>query len=150
MILQWQRGTLSASSFHDFFWGCSGFYSGECKRKQPFLASDARFFTKTTRPEFQLTSQQLSNIALAPASQQLIRNRFNPLRNEVIEKYTCPEHGIELVLKTKNGATDLLDLYFLGCPHWTPGGEGCSYVMKLKSPAQLASVLETTTGKGLL
>lgn len=150
MILQWQRGTTSASSFHDFFWGCSGYYSGECNRKQPFHASDARYFTKTSRSEFQLTSKQLSSIALAPVSQQLIQTRMNRLRNEVIEKYLCPEHGVELVLKPKKDAEGLLDLYFLGCPHWTPGGEGCSYVMKLKSPAQLASVLETTTGKGLL
>ena len=87
---------------------------------------------------------------MSPSSQIIIKKRFNDLRNEVIEKYLCPTHGVELVLKQKNAADVLLDLYFLGCPMWNGTDTGCNFVMKIKSAAQLASLLEAATGRGIL
>ncbi|MBK8663099.1 MAG: hypothetical protein IPN18_15385 [Ignavibacteriales bacterium] len=43
----------------------------------------------------------MNNIVMSPSSQIIIKKRFNDLRNEVIEKYLCPTHGVELVLKQK-------------------------------------------------
>ncbi len=125
MQLQWQRGTLKAG-FSDLFWGCTGFYDDSCHKTLRFMPQDANLFTKTTRPEFQITAGQLNNIVMSPSSQIIIKKRFNDLRNEVIEKYLCPTHGVELVLKQKNGAEGLLDLYFLGCPMWNGTDSGCN------------------------
>ncbi len=149
MQLQWQRGTLKAG-FNDLFWGCTGFYDDSCHKTLRFMSQDAYLFTKTTRPEFQISAGQLNNIVMKPSSQIIIKKRINDLRDEVVEKYLCPVHGVELVLKQKNGAEGLLDLYFLGCPMWNGTDSGCNFVMKLKSAAQLASLLEATTGRGLL
>lgn len=149
MILQWKRGTTRAS-MHDLFWGCTGFYTAECYRKQNFHPEDARLFTKTTRPEFQITAAQLTTITNNPSAKSNITKRLNSMRNEVIEKYLCPEHGVELVLKEKKNADGVMDQFFLGCPLWKADDTGCNFVMKLKSPAQLASVLESHDGRGIL
>lgn len=149
MILQWKRGTMKAD-MHDLFWGCTGFYSGDCMRTQHFRPSDAKLFTQTTRPEFQLTATQLTTITNNPSARVGITRRLNSMKEEAIEKYLCPEHGVELVLKEKKFADGLLDQFFLGCPLWKADSTGCNFVMKLKSPAQLASVLESHDGRGIL
>jgi hypothetical protein len=59
-------------------------------------------------------------------------------------------HNEPLVLKEKKVSTGLLDNYFLSCPRWLPKSLGCNYIVKLKSPAQLASVLEKQTGREIL
>ena len=41
-----------------------------------------------------------------------------------------------------------LDAFYLGCP--LRGENNCSYVMKLKSPAQLAAFLQKTEQRGIL
>jgi len=85
-----------------------------------------------------------------PSSQKLIEKRVSNLKNEKIENYTCAVHGVELVLREKHNAIGLLDQYFLGCPLWNGTDNGCKYVMKLKSGAQLSSLLESSTGRGIL
>ena len=64
--------------------------------------------------------------------------------------YRSPTHGEELVLRKKNQATSLLDQYFLGCQRWKPNNQGCSYLVKLKSAMQLATLLKKETGTGIL
>ena len=64
--------------------------------------------------------------------------------------FCCPIHSEPMRLRRKRDAEGLLDLYFYGCPRWKADGTGCNYLQKLKSAAQLAAALETTTGRGLL
>lgn len=150
MTLQWNRSSKN-TSLTDMFWGCTGYYSGACRATAPFQKSDARLFTNTGREEFQITAVQLDTIIQHPAAQQNIVKRMRDIKFETIEKYLCPEHGLELVQQEKHNPTGgLLDQFFLGCPMWKRDGTGCNYVMKIKSAAQLSSVLEIKNGRGLL
>ena len=58
-----------------------------------------------------------------------------------VTNYRCPVHKERLLPRRKHDAFALLDEFFLGCPRWTPDGEGCNFVVKLKSAAQLAGFL---------
>ena len=53
MILQWSLGT-SVQSSNDFFWGCSGFYTNDCRQTEPFGALDLSLFTRIDREEFSI------------------------------------------------------------------------------------------------
>ncbi|MCA0387049.1 MAG: hypothetical protein LCH52_01000 [Bacteroidetes bacterium] len=150
MTLQWNRSSKN-TSLTDMFWGCTGYYSGACRATAPFQKSDARLFTNTGREEFQITAGQLDTIIQHPAAQQNIVKRMRDIKFETIEKYFCSEHGLELVLQEKfDPSGGLRDQFFLGCPMWKRDGTGCNYVMKIKSAAQLSSVLEIKNGRGLL
>ena len=43
-----------------------------------------------------------------------------------------------------------LDEYFLGCPRWLHDNSGCNFLIKLKSAAQISSVLNSEVQKGVL
>ena len=150
MKIQFRRG-ISNPSLPDFFWGCTGYYSyPTCKHTELFIPTDLNLFTKVDRPEFDITNEQLSNITLLPGSKNNIIKRMNGAKNQAIDNYICPVHGETLVVKEKHDADGLLDQYFLSCPRWQPARQGCEYVEKIKSPAQLASVLESFYGRGIL
>jgi hypothetical protein len=148
MVLQWKQG-MQTVSMSDFFWGCIGFYEG-VRHTEAFNQSDMDLFTKVDRPEFEISSQELGNIALLPGPKSNITKRMNDIKREQTEVYLCPIHNEPMVLREKNNAKGLLDQYFFGCPRWLPNGQGCSQIVKLKSPAQLASALEAYYGRGIL
>jgi hypothetical protein len=152
MILNWrlQQTVSSMTGYGGFFWSCTGYYESQCKNTEQFLQTDMSLFTRIDRPEFDVSNQELTRIALLPGSQRLITRRMGEMKHEANDVYLCPVHQEPMVLQEKNNAEGILDMYFLGCPRWKPGGQGCSQVVKLKSPAQLASYLESSSGRGLM
>ena len=148
MTLQWKQGQHSIN-MSDFFWGCIGFYEG-VKHLEPFVQSDLDLFTKIDRPEFELESQQLGNILSHSGSQKNVVKRMNDIKQQKTDVYLCPVHNEPMVLREKKEARGLLDQYFFGCPRWRPQNKGCGQLVKLKSPAQLASALEAFYGRGIL
>lgn len=53
-------------------------------------------------------------------------------------------------LRQKANPMRLLDAYFLACPYWLPNNQGCVLLEKLKSGSQLAALLKSETGRGIL
>lgn len=148
MILQWKQG-MQAIAMSDFFWGCIGFYEG-VRHNELFMQSDMDLFTRVDRPEFQVSSQQLGNIILLPGPKSNINKRMSDIKQEQTDVYLCPIHNEPMVLREKKDANGLLDQYFFGCARWGLGNGGCNQIVKLKSPAQLASALEAFYGRGIL
>lgn len=161
MVIQWRRDVTTAS-VNDFFWGCSGWYvkmfngSQACRTTTPLSKSDLDIFAKTDSLESKINNKELSELILLPEPQKIIVERIEDLRSdknnksEGAELYRCPTHGEKLILRKKKQATGLLDQYFLGCPKWKPNNLGCGYIVKLKSPMQLTTLLKQETGSGIL
>lgn len=161
MVLQWNR-QKSTAGLHDFFWGCSGFYvelNGRraCERKQQLTFDDLNLFANMNRPEFETDSATLTQETINPVKAQRIRQALDSIRDKHKDKrlgiavYRCPIHGESLRLQRKNQpAGQLLDEYFLGCPRWLPQNAGCNFLVKLKSAAQISSVLDTEQSVGVL
>ena len=161
MVLQWNRATVTAG-LHDFFWGCSGYYirvnnRAACERTQQLTFEDLNLFANLNRPEFEIASATLTRETINPLKARRIRQALDSIRGTQQSKkagivtYRCPIHGESLRLQRKNQATDqLLDAYFLGCPRWLPNNAGCNYLVKLKSAAQISSVLDTEHHMGVL
>ena len=161
MVLQWNRETVTAG-LHDFFWGCSGFYievnkRKACERKQQLTFEDLNLFANLNRPEFEIASPTLTREAINPVKARRIRQALDSIRGSHQSKklgivtYRCPVHGESLRLKRKNQTSDqLFDEYFLGCPRWLPQNAGCNFLVKLKSAAQISSVLDTEQNTGVL
>ena len=149
MVLQWQQH-LETVRMRDFFWGCAGFYSGTCRNVERFQQSDMDLFTRTDREEFTIPTTQLSSIARSPHAVRMVRRRMDELVNVGNSTYYCPVHHEPMVLRRKNGAETLRDMFFYGCPRWRPSGPSCNQIVKLKSAAQLSAALETATGRGIL
>ncbi|CAH9064535.1 hypothetical protein PSEHALCIP103_03170 [Pseudoalteromonas haloplanktis] len=161
MVIQWPRHVTTAG-VNDFFWGCSGWYhklpNGKsiCQTIIPLSKNDLDIFAKIDTPESQITNSQLSELTLLPAPQKIIIERMEDLRSDRmaatqgVDDYRCPVHGQKLILRRKQNATGLLDQYFLGCPNWKPNDQGCNYLVKLKSPMQLTTLLKQETGTGIL
>ena len=149
MVLQWKQG-LSIVSMSDFFWGCISFYGAGLRHNEPFMQSDMDLFTRVDRPEFSMKSQDLAKIISLPGPQSNIVKRMTEIKQEKAERYLCPVHNEPMVVREKRNAQGLLDQYFFGCPRWLPDGKGCSQIVKLKSPGQLASALEAFYGRGIL
>lgn len=108
-------------------------------------------------PEFQTSNEDFSTILGIPDIQQTIIERVDDLASDLgarktgVEVASCPVHGEALVLKKKTrGATGLLDMYHLRCPYWLPNDQGCPFIEKLKSASQLAVLLKSETGAGIL
>lgn len=108
-------------------------------------------------PEFQTSNEDFSTILGIPDVQKTIIERVDDLASDLsarktgVEVASCPVHGEALVLKKKtSGAKNLLDMYHLRCPYWLPSGQGCPFIEKLKSPSQLALLLKSETGAGIL
>lgn len=149
MILQFARNQYSIN-MAGFFWSCIGYYDGTHKNIEKFTQYDMNLFTRIDRPEFQISTQQLGNILSLPGSSENVEKRMGKIKNHPTDIYLCPIHNEPMVLKEKRGAQGLLDQYFLGCPRWKAGNNGCTQVVKIKSPAQLASILEAFYGRGIL
>ena len=72
-------------------------------------------------------------------------------KNIEADNYICPIHGNSLILRQKNSFNGALDQFFLSCSFWNGDKPGsCNYKVKIKSPAQLAAVLKTFEGRGIL
>jgi len=159
MKLQWKRD-LHVAGPKDFFWGCTGFYlpegQGRCTREAPLQQSDYRLVTDRSTRELKMTKEEFGVILEDPVQRQILKMRMDDLRTDLayrkqsIELVTCPIHGEHMVLKKKTDAKDLLDMFFLACPHWKQNGQGCSYVEKLKSTPQLSALLRSETGTGVV
>lgn len=150
MNLQFARGKYSVK-MNEFFWSCVGYYDTSCNHGESFTQADINLFTRVDREEFSMSSQQLGDILLMPGIADDIRRRMSKIKSHATDIYLCPTHCEPLVLREKrNNVQGLLDQYFLGCPRWKPGNAGCNYLVKLKSVAQLASVLEAFYGRGIL
>lgn len=161
MVLQWDRKT-KIPGLKDFFWGCSGWYferDGKrvCDRTSPLSQDDLNLFANLNRSEFELKSTDLTRVTLDPNRAQRIRGALDSVHDEHrkrklgIATYRCPLHGESLVLRRKKDTgADLLDEYFLGCPRWLHDNSGCNFLIKLKSAAQISSVLDSEVQKGVL
>lgn len=148
MVLQWKQG-MATVAMSDFFWGCIGFYEG-VRHQEPFQQTDMNLFTRIDRPEFEISTGQLSNIIMLPGPRQNVTSRMRSARQQETEVYLCPIHNEPMVLREKKDAQGLLDQFFLGCPRWSHKDGGCHQVVKLKSPGQLASALEAYYGRGII
>jgi hypothetical protein len=160
MKLQWQRG-LEVAGPRDFFWGCSGWYvqttaGHACTHKEALQPGDYGLMTDTSAPEFALTAGEFGELVTNDETAGVITARVDDLRSDLsrrkqgVELATCPVHGEHMVLKKNGKPTGLLDMYFLACPYWKPAGQGCSFIEKLKSGPQLAALLKSETGRGIL
>jgi hypothetical protein len=159
MKLQWKQN-LRVAGPRDFYWGCTGWYlpegPGRCKHSEPLQRADYGLITDTSAPEFSMTSDEFGEIVSNPGTARIIATRVNDLRSDLaarkkgVELATCPVHGEHMVLRKKNNPIGLLDAYFLACPYWLPSSQGCSFIEKLKSGSQLAALLKSETGRGVL
>lgn len=148
LVLQWKRGEMIEKT-SEFFWGCSGFYDSSCRNTEHLTQTDFNLITNIEREEFTISNAVLNRIVQTPMARNTIRNRMNGVKNEETVDYFCPYHSEPMVVReNKDSGKGLLDAYFLGCPrHWD---FGCKFIVKIKSPAQLAAILESQTGKGIL
>ena len=159
MKLQWKRN-LSVTEPNDFFWGCTGWYVPQgdrraCTHTEKLQRNDYGLMTDTTAPEFSMTAEEFGIILTDKGTEKIIDTRINDLKSDLtsghrgVELATCPVHGENMVLRQKKNAP-LLDAYFLACPYWKPNNAGCDFIEKLKSGSQLAALLKTETGRGIL
>ena len=147
MILQFPRNK-EICNLHDFFWACTGWYYQECKTTESFSIADMSLFTENNKNEFHINNNELSLIFNDSTIQKHTLTRVGEHRNQSVEEYVCPFHKVPLILKPKKEAGGALDAFFLGCPLWAE--ENCTFVLKLKSPAQLASFLQKTEDRGII
>ncbi len=162
MVLQWDRKKVEVS-INDFFWGCTGWYFPGNNKKPPactytekLTRKDLSIFANLNREEFEITSHDLAESAISPNRAKKLKAAFG----DIIQKqrserrgtlvYRCPIHGEELKLRRKRNAEHILDEFFLGCPQWTANGNGCGFIVKLKSAAQLSAVLDIEYGEGII
>lgn len=162
MKLQWPRD-LTVVTPANFYWGCTGWYFPKhgqteaklCTHTEPLRRDDFGLMTDTSAPEFSMTADEFGIILSDPGTGKLINARLNDLKSDLnrrgkgVEVATCPVHGENMVLQRKQKPAGLLDSYFLACPHWGGGG-GCTFMEKLKSGSQLAALLKSETGRGVL
>lgn len=160
MKLQWKRD-LSVAEPKDFYWGCTGWYvllgdRRACMHTEKLQRNDYGLMTDTTAPEFSMTAEEFGIILTDKGTEKIIDTRLNDLKSDLnsghrgVELATCPVHGENMVLRRKQNATGLLDAYFLACPYWQPNNAGCTFIEKLKSGSQLAALLKSETGRGVL
>lgn len=160
MKLQWKRD-LSVAEPKDFYWGCTGWYVVQsdrraCTHTEKLQRNDYGLMTDTTAPEFSMTAEEFGIILTDKGTEKIIDTRLNDLKSDLnsghrgVELATCPVHGENMVLRRKQNATGLLDAYFLACPYWQPNNAGCTFIEKLKSGSQLAALLKSETGRGVL
>lgn len=148
MVLQFKRDKVIIT-MDDLFWACTGWYYDECQTTQNFSVMDMTLFSQNDKEEFYITNQELVTIFGNKSIQEHTTARMKRHRGERVDDYVCPIHKEPLVLRQKKVSGGALDDFFLGCSRWKPQ-DGCTYVLKLKSPAQLASFLYKTEQKGIL
>jgi hypothetical protein len=161
MVLQW-RHDLYNISIHDLYWGCSGWYhqlkdgGRACKRTERLSEADLKMFANLQRDEFNVDAAYLSLITKDTRVSNKIRAALNEIRGSQrqnstsLKIYRCPIHGETMLLQQKRDADQLLDQFYLRCPRWLPNNIGCGFIVKLKSPAQISSVLDASTGSGIM
>lgn len=162
MKIQWERGLLVVKPEH-FFWGCTGWYVPQqghpaCTQSEKIRPEEYALMTDMSVPEFSVTADDFATIIADPGTQDIVAERLVDLHSDLkktgggIELATCPIHGETMVMRRKTDAVGLMDTYFLTCPRWLPRakGEGCPFMEKLKSPSQLAALLKSQTGRGVL
>lgn len=160
MQLQWDRNKSTIGT-DDFGWGCTGWYwkgkgvPHKCAYWEPLAPEDYDIFAQAKRPEYsELSAKQFSALVLGHGNN--VVKRMDDVRHDSslrgsVDAYRCPVHGEPLVLQQKREHSGrLLDMYFLGCPRWKGRDEGCQFMVKLKSPAQLHAYLEAATGDGVI
>jgi hypothetical protein len=136
----------------DIYWGCTGYYQvPSCKQTVPYNLQDAKIFTPKEVEEFTVTQSDLETIYSNPSVQRGAADRLREHQREQTDDYLCPEHGLPLALCEKKNFKGALDQFFLGCPMWKGGDRGsCQFIVKLKSPAQLAAALRDREGRGVI
>ena len=164
MKLQWQQAVAVAGP-NDFYWGCTGWYVKQgqgqgqkpaCTHTERLQRNDYGLMTDTSAPEFSLTAAEFGDILSDVGTQEIITTRVQDLQSDLskrkqgVELVSCPVHGEHMVLRKKGNPSGLLDMYFLACPRWQPNNQGCSFIEKLKSGSQLAALLKSETGHGIL
>lgn len=154
MVLQWQQA-IKVAHRKDFFWGCSGFTFGTCRHTEPMSTSDFNIFLNTKRSEFELTPEELAEFTFHKNPTRIVeamRDIKSKLaqRKQGVNEYRCPFHMEKLVLREKRNFNGLADQFFLGCPRWQPDNNGCNYIVKLKSAAQLSAVLNSSGENGVV
>lgn len=160
MKLQWKRD-LPVAEPKDFYWGCTGWYAQQgdrraCTHTEKLQRNDYGLMTDTTAPEFSMTAEEFGIVLTDKDNEKIIDTRLNDLKSDLnsghrgVELATCPVHGENMVLRRKQNAEGLLDAYFLACPYWQPNNAGCTFIEKLKSGSQLAALLKSETGRGVL
>lgn len=149
MSLQWRQNLLNVR-MQDFFWGCTGYFDGQCKNTEEFQQSDMNLFTNTDREEFSIGTQQFNSVVMLPESQSLITKRMGEIVNQPNNTYYCPVHHEAMILRKKRNPEGILDMFFYGCPRWSPSGPSCGQIVKLKSAAQISAAKESMTGRGVL
>jgi hypothetical protein len=109
------------------------------------------------RPEFEMDATTLTKEAINPTKAKKLRQALDSIqqthknKRSGIATYRCPFHGESMRLQRKNEHVDqLFDQYFLGCPRWLPDKSGCNFLIKLKSAAQVSSVLDIEHKLGVL
>lgn len=149
MSLRW-KATIRDPKLTDLFWGCTGYFLYDppgsrkraCDGTERLAKEDLMMFGKLGRPGMELPSDKLNGFVLRPEASSHVRARLKDAVGEVTENYLCPVHHEKMELKTKNKASDLLDLYYLKCRR-------CDQTVKIKSATQLDAVIETYEGGGL-
>lgn len=161
MKLQWRRG-LTKVPPKNFYWGCTGWYSQQsngqraCDNRVSLHKDDFGLLTDTTLPEFDVTAADFEIILTDNETKKIVTERINDLRSDLdashrrVEISTCPVHGENMVLRRKQENAGLLDAYFLACPYYGESLGGCTFMEKLKSGPQLAALLKSQTGRGIL
>lgn len=171
MKLQWGRN-LAEVQPNDFFWGCTGWYihfcptdgctagyrcrNRACTHTEQLQPNDYGLMTDTAVPEFLVTAEEFGIILTDERTEEIIDDRLNALKSDLntrrrgVELATCPVHGENMVLRKKQEPRGLLDAYFLACPYWRPNNAGCTFIETLKSGSQLAALLKSETGSGIL
>ncbi|MDC7706557.1 hypothetical protein [Vogesella indigofera] len=154
MMLQWQQ-SLQVAYRKDFFWGCSGFTFNQCRHAEPMSTSDFNIFLNTKRSEFELTPEELAEFTFQKSPTRVaeaMRDIKSKLaqRKQGVNEYRCPFHMEKLILREKRKFNGLADQFFLGCPRWQYDNNGCNYIVKLKSAAQLSAVLNASGENGVV
>lgn len=160
MVLQWNRN-IETPGLKDLVWGCSGWYieakgRRACEKMVRLTMDDLDLFANLKRPEFSISSEQLTKIALDPVKAKRLRAALHGIkenhrsRRMGVAVYRCPVHGESLLLRKKKDPKGFLDEFLLGCPRWLPDNAGCNFIVKLKSAAQVSGLLDAETGSGLI
>jgi len=142
-----QHRTIMSPQFSDFFWQCTGFYGGTCRRTERFSPNDLTLLHKNDIPEIDISFDDLTTIASDPGVEKVTERRLAQHLGKVDLDILCPIHAVPMILRQKmdSGDMPLLDKYHLRCPQ-----HPCSQTTKLKSYPQLASFLRRKEGTGIL
>lgn len=160
MKIQWRR-ELTTVGLQDFYWGCTGWYitlrNGPlCSYTERVSSQDFALLTDVSPLELQMSSSEFGDIISHPTTTKIIGTRLEDLRSDLnsqrhgVQMVACPLHGENMILRQKNNPSGLLDQFFLACPRWLPHNQGCAFIEKLKSGSQLAALLKSETGQGIL